>query len=183
MTLASLPREEEIRDNGSMSNYQLAIAPTELRGLVDQLRDALERSLGGQGRVVRGAAETDDEDFSQDLRIKSEQGSMEVAVQYGKGEGHAEVSVARASSSWSSYLPLALTVVAALLADQLPELLPVFRGLRVMLGAVTGLVVGFSFVGILSAFGAFRVRVDAALEQKVRGAVREVMQARGALQQ
>lgn len=169
-----------------MSNYQLPIsaagAQAELRGLVDQLRDALERSVAGRGRVVRGAIETDEEDFAQDLRIQSELGSLEVAVQYGKSAGHAEVSVAIASAAWSGYLPMGLALLAALLADQLPELLPVFRGLRVMLGAVAGLVVGFAFVGLLRAFGAFRARVDAALEQKVRATVREVMQTRGALQ-
>lgn len=170
-----------------MSTYQLPIAAAgakdELRGLVEQLRDALERSVAGQGRVVRCAAETNEEDFSQDLRVKSELGSLEVAVQYGQREGHAEISVAPASTGWSSYLPLAIALVAALLADQVPELLPVFRGLRVMLGAVSGLVVGFLLVGLFGAFGAFRTRVDAAFAQRVSTAVREVMQARGALQQ
>jgi hypothetical protein len=170
-----------------MSTYQLPIAGAgaraELRRLVDQLREALERSVADQGQVVRGAVETNDEEFSQDLRIESERGALEVAVQYGKRDGRAEVSVAPESSSWSDYLPMALALLAALLADQLPELLPVFRGLRVLLGAVTGLVVGCAFVGLLGAFGAFRARVDAELEHKVRAAVREVMRARGALQQ
>lgn len=147
--------------------------------MVAQLRSAIERAVSGYGKVTSWPADVDGDDFSQGLLISSRNGQLELAVQYEKNAQQAEVSLSPAGSHLG-WLPLALAAVVGFAADRTPELLPIFRGLRVMLGATVGLVVGFLLVAAVGAVGLLRTRVDASLEQSVRAAVREVVQARGA---
>lgn len=167
-----------------MSEYRFSLAApgdvAELRNLVDELRAAIERSVAGYGKVISRPADVDDGSFSQDILVRSQQGQLEVAVLCGKQRGKAEVSVSSAATHVTSSLPLVLALALGFVADKTPELLPILRGLRVTLGAVVGLVVGFLLVAALGALGIFKAKVDPALEKNVQSAVRKVMEARGA---
>ena len=166
-----------------MTEYQFSLAApgdvAELRNLVDELRAALERSVAGYGKVISRPADVDEGEFSQDILVRSQRGQLEVAVLCAKERGKAEVSVSSATTQVTAYLPIGLALVVGFVADKTPELLPILRGLRVTLGAVVGLVVGFLLVALIGAFGVFKAKVDPALEKNVQSAVREVMRARG----
>lgn len=56
------------------------------------------------------------------------------------------------NSSALSYLPLILAFGIGFIADKSPEFLPIFRGLRVMLGAVVGFVIGTLLLAVMNAF-------------------------------
>jgi hypothetical protein len=165
-----------------MNDYRFTLtAPSavqELRDLVQRLRGAIEQSVAGYGMVISRPADADDAEFSQDLLVRSRQGELEVAVQWQRADGQAAVAVAVPSSRGAAYLPLLLALLLGFVADKTPEILPILRGLRVMLGAVTGLVVGFALVAIMGALGFFKARRDPALQRNVQSAVREVMLAR-----
>lgn len=178
--MASLPRVTELGENGSMSDFRFPVtSPQDLPHLVDQLRAALQPVVAGRGQVLRRASQEDEDEFSQDILVSSQLGQIEVAVSWDKGRGDAEVSVSAASGSRRAYLPLAFAFAAAFLADRTPELLPVFRGLRVMLGVVAGTVVGLLVLAVVSAFTPRRPRSDDGLQQNVERAVQSVLSQRG----
>jgi hypothetical protein len=162
-----------------MSSFQFAVAGgvEEVKQLVEQLRGAIERAVSGYAKVVSRPADADDGEFSQELLVSSTRGQLEVVVARGKGAREAEVSVSSGGSR-AGLVPVGLALLVGFVADKSPEILPIFRGLRVMLGAVAGLAAGFLIVALLSALGLFRRRVDGTLEQSVRAAVQQVLQAR-----
>jgi hypothetical protein len=160
-----------------MSDFQFAVpgGVEDVRRLVEQLRGAIERAVSGYAKVVSRPADADDGEFSQEMLVSSQRGQLEVAVSRSKHASIAEVSVSTGGSR-AGLLPIALALLVGFVADKSPELLPIFRGLRVMLGAVAGLVAGFLVVALLGALGLFRRRVDSALEQSVQSAVRQVLE-------
>jgi hypothetical protein len=166
-----------------MTDYRFSLtvpnAVDDLRELVQRLRSAIEQSIAGYGMVISRPADADDAAFSQDLLVRSRQGELEVAVHWHRDDGQAEVAVTAPSSRVSAYLPVLLAAVLGLVADKTPDILPILRGLRVVLGSVTGLVVGFALVAVMGALGFFKARTDPALQKNVQSAVREVMLARG----
>lgn len=171
-------------DNESMSDFRFPVAPSyaaqELQHLVDQLRTALEPVVDGQGRVVRHAPHVDEEDFSQDILVSSPFGQVEVAVCWDKSASEAAVSVSSGGGSRQAYLPLVLGFAAAFLADRTPELLPIFRGLRVVLGVLVGTLVGLLVLAVMAAFAPRRPRGGERLEARVERAVRQVLSQRAA---
>lgn len=180
VTLESLPAESRTRQNPGMSDYRFNLtsdqARDELQQLVDRLRETVERAVSGYARVIRRPADTDDGNFSQELLVSSQAGQLEVAIDWNQGRPHADVSVATPTSRVLMWLPAILALLIGVYADHSPELLPVLRGVRVMLGAVSGLVVGVLLTAVLGALGVGRAKRDPELDARVQGAVRAVLQ-------
>jgi hypothetical protein len=164
-----------------MSNFQSAATVPggieDVRRLVEQLRAGIERAVSGYARVVSRPADVEDGEFSQELLISSQRGQLEVAVSRSKHAREAEVSVS-AGGSRAGLVPVAMALLLGFVADKTPEILPIFRGLRVTLGAVVGLSVGFLVVALMGALGLFRRHLDRTLQQSVQSAVRQVLEAR-----
>ncbi|HVJ19308.1 MAG TPA: hypothetical protein VM686_28005 [Polyangiaceae bacterium] len=171
-----------------MSDYQLefpasATIAEDLKQLGNQLALAVGSAVGSAAKVLLQKAEFNEENFSQEIFVTTPQGKLDVMLLWDKDDGKANVTVGTGAtfSGVFGYLPLIVALVAAILADQTPELLPVLRGIRVVLGAIVGLTAGFLLVGALGTlFAVKKPRVDPALEQKVQSAVRRVLFERGA---
>jgi hypothetical protein len=172
----------------AMSDYQLELPASktifeDLQHLGQQLELAVGSAVSGAATVAPQKPDFDDDNFSQEIFVTTPQGKLEVMLLWDKDDGKANVSVGTSATvkGFFGYLPLIVALVAAVFADQSPELLPVLRGIRVMLGAVVGLAAGFLLVAVFGGLlAAKKPRVDPALEQKVQSAVRKVLFERGA---
>jgi hypothetical protein len=179
VTLRSLPPGCAAGKNIGMSSFQVAVpgGVEDVRKLVEQLRGVIEPAVSGYAKVLSRPADVEGGEFSQDLLVSSQRGQLEITVERGKGALEAEVSIS-AGGSRAGLVPVGMALLVGFVADKSPELLPIFRGLRVMLGAVAGLVVGFVIVALLGAIGFFRRGVDTTLEQTVQAAVRRFLAVR-----
>lgn len=156
-------------------------AVPELNAFVSTLQRRLEDELGKGAHVNLGE---DDNENGDDVYRRSVfvhapgGGTLELYVGWEKDEGVVEIDFASSvtlGKPWS-YAPVVLAFGAAFLADQSPELLPFFRGIRVFLGAFAGWFLGFVVITLLGVVMAgSKKQVPAELKEKVRGVVGAVV--------
>jgi hypothetical protein len=172
-----------------MSDFDLPLsasptAQTELTKLVESIRDALEGAGLPGVNVRRDKAEVDEDSFSQAISITAgKPGSMKLEVAWEKSEGKASISLETRTkaSGILTYVPIVCALLFAFIADKNRELLPVFRGIRVALGAGVGIAIGAVLSKVLT--GVLTKPEDkfpAETEAKVRAIVGDLLQARGA---
>lgn len=166
-----------------MADFELSLPQAShpsLSRFVTRLRDRLEVVVGSEAKVSRSAGEKDEESFSQSVRVTApNEAALEVLVEWEKDTGKLEINVSPVSNApgFVKFVSVAFIVVAVILADQSPELLPVFRGLRVILGGLVGLVVGLLVQTVVTkALSKKSAPLDPALEAQVREVVGEIVE-------
>lgn len=166
----------------TMANFERplpSVSSTQLSKWVTRLRDRIEAEVDQSTRVTRSAGTKDEESFSQSVRVTTPNGAaLEVLIEWEKDTGKLEVELAPVSNApgFVKYLSFVVAILGALWADQNPDLLPFFRGIRVLLGAVVGFTLGFVFQAIASQlFSKKSAPLDPAIEARVEGVVRELV--------
>lgn len=170
-----------------MSDFQIELPHSpqvfdELKKMVREMKSAIEARVGSSAKVRHEQAEFDEDNFSQNLVITAEKGEIEVMVLWSKDDQRADVMVGGAVTAKGpvAYLPLVLALVFAFVFDQSLEWLPVFRGIRVFLGALCGFLVATGALAVLGvALGLKKAEIDPKITQEVEAAVRSAISDRG----